>query len=105
VVNLITENLSIESARENFQKLNDFIKTHPILGGNFKHFEITVENASATYKVYHRLGFRPKDVIITYISSGTATPVYNSFTTELIELNVSGASTIRLLIGSAKAGA
>lgn len=100
MIDLLTDNLTKEQVAENFQKLREFLNQHPIFGGNFKFFEITVTNPSSTYPVFHRLGFKPKDVIITYVSTGTASPVYSSFTNEKIELNVSAASTIRLLIGS-----
>ena len=100
MINLNTENQSPAAVKENFEKLGELINSHPLLRGTFKFMEIVVEAPTATYKIYHRLGFRPKDVIITYISSGTVTPVYNSFTSETIELNVSSTSTIRLLVGS-----
>lgn len=100
MIDLLTDNLTPEKIQENFQKLREFISKNPVLSGNFKFYEVTVTNASANYPIYHRLGFEPKDVIITYVSTGTASPVYSSFTKEKIELNVSTACSIRLLIGS-----
>ena len=102
MLNLLTENLDIEQSKENFLKIADFVLNHPILGGEFKMIEVEVLNPTSTYTVYHRLGFKPKDVIITYISQGTATPLYGSFTRDTLQLNVSSASTIRLLIGKFK---
>lgn len=102
MLNLLTEKLDLDQATENFLKIADFVLNHPILGGNFKMIEVSVTNPSSTYVVYHRLGFKPKDVIITYISTGTATPIYDSFTKDTLQLNVSSASTIRFLIGTAK---
>jgi hypothetical protein len=102
MLSLLTENLSLETATENFLKLESFINSHPIFGGTFKFMEIEVTNPSASYLVFHRLGFVPRDVIITNISTGTATPNYNTFNKDSIELNVSNPSIIRLLIGTAK---
>jgi hypothetical protein len=102
MINLVTDNTSESTIRENFEKLAQLIQKNPILAGDFKHLEIFVTNPTSTYKVFHRLGFRPKDVIITYVSTGTATPVFSSFNNESIELNISNASTIRLLIGSVR---
>lgn len=102
MLSLLTENLDLDQSKENFLKIADFVLNHPILGGNFKLIEVVVRNPSSNYKVYHRLGFEPKDVIIMHISSGTVTPIYNSITKDTLELDVSAASTIRMLVGTAK---
>lgn len=102
MLNLLTENLDLEQTKENFLKIADFVLNHPILGGNFKLIEVEVTNPTSTYTIYHRLGFRPKDVIITYISSGTVTPLYDSLTKDTLQVNVSSACTFRMLIGTGK---
>lgn len=99
MLDLLTDNLDAEKIQENFQKLRQFIAQNPILGGSFKVYRVNVTNPSTTYRVFHDLGFVPRDAIITYVSVGTATPIYQSFTKESIELNVSNACEIRMLLG------
>lgn len=101
-LNLLTEDLDISQSQENFLKIANFVSNHPLLGGNLRLVEVVVKNPSSSYTVYHRLGFEPKDVIITYISLGTVTPLYDSFTKEKLEINVSSACTLRMLVGTLK---
>ncbi len=98
-LDLLTQDLDTEKIQENFQKLRQFISQNPLVNGNFKFYRIVVKNPSVNYKFFHDLGFVPRDVIITYISSGSVIPDYGKFTKESIEFNVSDECEIRMLLG------
>ena len=57
---------------------------------------------SGTYKIYHRLGFIPSDVVITK-QVGTVTFNYSKFTDEFIEVTTTAFSECRFLLGRMKA--
>lgn len=99
MIEFLIDNLTLDRAKENFIKLRDFLNRSPLANGGFELFEVTVFNASSSYRVYHRLGFVPKDILVTYVKSGTVTPLYSTATTEYVDFNVSSVGQFRVLIG------
>lgn len=87
--------------KENFEKLRVYLTDLEFLS-QLKFFEFQVKNPSPDYRFKHNLGFLPKDVIITNVSLGTATPNFNSINKDYVSLNVSDPCVIRMLLGSMK---
>jgi len=86
--------------RENFTRLQDYIRSEELFRGEWKFFEIVVDQAVTNYKYAHNLGFAPKDVIQTSVTGGGAiTWNYSLFDKELLDLTTSGALTVRAFIG------
>lgn len=86
--------------RENFKMVETSLNSEPLLRGNFKFFEITVESLVTNLRYQHRLGFRPLDVITTYVSDQESV-IWNfsEFTDEFLDITTTGACTIRAFIG------
>lgn len=86
-------------ARDNFSRIADYFRSNPVDRCDFRMVEITTTGAVSNQAYNHSLGFKPEDAIITYISSGTASLNYSSFTSEYINITTSAAATIRILVG------
>ena len=100
VIDFLDHDLKDPIARENWEKLRNFLNDRLIISSELKILEVEVKNPSADYIVTHLLGFKPKDVLITSNSSGTASVNFSKTTKSQISLNVSDPTTVRLLIGS-----
>lgn len=101
---LITE-IADKWVRENFKRLQDFLRDEPLLRGNFQFVEFTVSSA-ATHSVPHRLGFQPSEVIPLYVTPDTVSVTwkYDSFTRTTFSVTTTGACTIRAYIGRHQEG-
>jgi len=88
---------SSDAERENFRKLDAEFRTHPILAGEWRKFALDFE-AAGTRTLKHRLGYVPKDVLVTFNTAG-ASFTYSSFTQEEITITATGAGTLRFLLG------
>lgn len=107
MIRFLLEQLRDNVARENFQKLDDYLRNEPMLKSQFQHFELTFKKTESNIEVRHGLGFIPKDIIQTFLKGdGTVSWVYNSFTDTTIKLTVGGTvtannpTTIRFLLGN-----
>ena len=98
---LLLSNIKDPESRQNFPKLNDFLIVEDILDGGFRSFEINFSGAVTNYRLPHRLGFQPKDIIQTSLT-GTGSITYNEdkFTTEFLDLTTTAAASVRFLAGS-----
>lgn len=104
-MNLLITEIVDKWARENFRRLQDFLRDEPMLRGNFKYVEFSVTSA-ATHTVPHRLGFQPVEVIQLHISPDTVTTTwkFDSFTSTTFKVTTSAACTIRAYIGRHEEG-
>lgn len=103
---LEVKGLADEIAQDNFIALNDFFAKDPFSRSEFKFFEFVVptNNVAVSYPYTlvqpHSLGFMPRDVILLHNRNNvTVTWNFNDFTATTISVTVSGATTIRALIG------
>lgn len=92
--------------RENFKKLDDYLRSDVFRKGSFQFYEFEVASDTAhaypaVVAVRHNLGVEPKDVIVTSVSPDTvtATVKYDSFTRTKLSFRVSAACTIRAYVG------
>lgn len=99
-LNIVTETVKDEAAREGFKIVQDTWNQEPLLVSDFKHFEIAFTGAG-TLLIAHGLGFTPTDVITTWNTAG-ATWNYDSFTSTDLSITVTGAGTVRAFIGAYK---
>lgn len=86
--------------QENFKRLGDFGRDDSIIRSNFKFLEIAVPATATNFRPPHHLSFRPLDVILLS-NSTNATVVfnYNLFDDQYLDINSSGPTTLRLLLG------
>lgn len=92
--------------QDNFVSLKDFYAADPFSRGEFKFFEFVIptNNVTLTYPYTliqpHNLGFLPRDVIQLHNRNNvTVTWLFNDFTDTILKVQVSGATTLRALIG------
>jgi len=96
---LLLSNLADRLVIENFRIVQETINAQPILRGSWKFYELEF-GAGMNQRISHGLGFLPKDVITTQVSNSEAVVWnYGSFTSEFIDVTVSGACTVRAFIG------
>lgn len=90
-----------ENIRESFTWLYEFLTQIPLLNGDFEHFEYTIEQAVTDEKLPHKLGFTPKDIILTYVVPNTVTVTfdYENFDSQNLVVTTSGACTFRVFAG------
>lgn len=91
--------------REALTLLYEELRRFPLIRGNFNFFEITFDGAVDDFVFYHRLGFKPLDIITTHVSNDAAVVWdYESFTKDKLIMTVSDACTVRAFIGRYEEG-
>ena len=96
----IFEDIQDPRVRESIQWMYEYLIAEPLLVGKFEFFETTTIGAVTALKIPHNLGFLPKDIIVTSQIGGTATFIYQSFTTQYIVLTTTAAMTVRFFGGT-----
>lgn len=101
-LSLLKKEVSDEYSRENFERIEGFIRDEPLLKGKFKFFELVFSAAVTNMRIPHNLGFLPKDAIITYRIPTTSTVTLNQnlWTDTFLDITTSAAVTIRAFIGT-----
>lgn len=98
---LILERVVDKVARENFQKVEDYVRSNDILRPNFKFYEIIFTAAETNKRIPHRLGFLPKDVLQTSLTgAGSLTWNYSLFDSTYLDVTTTGACVVRAFIGT-----
>lgn len=93
-------------AREALQYLYEANISAPMLRSGFQFFTVTYLVAAVKQRLYHRMGFIPKDIIQTSIVDGaaggpyTSTYYYNEFTSDYLVISTTGPCVIRLFAGA-----
>ena len=101
MLDLRLENISDDLTRDAVFNIVEAFRQEDILNCKFRHFEIVFPASVSNFKYPHKLGFMPKDVILTSsIGAGTATFNYTLFDNINLNITTSGAVTIRFLAGS-----
>jgi hypothetical protein len=102
LINLKLFGLADASVRENFSEIDREFRESPILMGSWAFFEKAYK-ASGTFKLFHGLGFIPKDIIVTSSrGAGSAIFLHDNFTEDYIEIQVVAPITLRFLLGKVK---
>jgi hypothetical protein len=98
---LILKDIEDQYSRENFFRLKKFFESVSFFKGNFKHFEFNFDRALTSQKMAHGLGFKPQDVIQTFITGpGAITWDYINFDDKNLVLSTTGACKVRAFIGA-----
>lgn len=87
-------------AQENFKRLGEYFFSDALTKCKFEFLTVTFTGSSTNFKLVHKLGYVPKDVILMHnLNNVTVTFSYSSFDENFIVLTVSGATTLRMLVG------
>ena len=87
-------------AKENFNRVREYIQEDVFDRFEGKHFEIDLGGAVTNWTYPHHLGFQPKDIIQTSLTgAGALTWNYDSFTREYLNITTTAACTVRAFIG------
>lgn len=111
-VRLLQNDIEDPGSRENFRRLEGFLRDEPVLRGNFafREFSLSASSYPATVRVKHNLGFVPKDVVQTSavgsggLSAGMVVWEYAQFTATEVVASIPDAVTFRGFFGSYSEG-
>lgn len=106
ILKLLTREITDRYIRENFQRINDHFKRQTALVG-FGHREFTLTETGTNQKLAHRLGYRPKDLLVTSLTGdGTLTWNYEEFDSTNLDVTVTGTvsaanpTVVRVYVGT-----
>lgn len=89
--------------KQNFDRLNNYLRDNNLITSSFKHFEVPFTAAVVNFKFEHNLGYQPKDVWQTSkTGAGVVTFNFDNFTTQFIDITVTGACVVRFFAGTYK---
>lgn len=83
--------------RDNFSTLEKEFKGNPILNGEWRFFDREF-TAIGSYRITHKLGFKPLDLITTY-STATVTVDLANASNVYVDITVTAIGRIRFLLG------
>lgn len=90
-----------ETARENFKRVQEFVGQNPYLSSSSVLLEVSFGKAETHLKIPHGLSFQPKDVILTSSTgTGKVTIEYDQFDRKNLVFSTTGACKIRVLVGT-----
>lgn len=96
-------NFDDNKPRDNFARLNIFLRDVPFLRGKWVFFTYTFSAAVTNLKIPHNLGFMPQDVIQTsLVGAGALTWNYALFDKTNVNMTTTGACTVRAFVGTYK---
>ena len=97
----LVELIDDENTRESLTWIYEFLINVPLLNGEFDFFEEEIRSTATDEKIVHKLGFVPKDVILTYKSNPAVDVMFQFDQFDLTNLVVqtSGPVVIRFLAG------
>lgn len=89
-------------AQENFRRLQEFLREFPLFKGAFQFRVFELAGTSYPQKVtyMHRLGFMPKDLLVTSIIGGAVTWHYDEFTATNVVATITAPATVRAFVGA-----
>lgn len=97
---LVTKEIDDIYIQENFKRLGDYFIEDAITRSKFEFLTVTFTGSSTNFKLQHKLGYVPKDVILMHnLNNATVTFSYSSFDETSIVVTVSAATTLRMLVG------
>ena len=100
-IELILKDIEDQYIRENFTRLLDYFRKDTIRIPGWKFFEITFAEGGSGVQFLHRLGFLPKDILVTSTSDlENVVFRFDEFTKDYFVMDVSGACTVRFFAGT-----
>jgi hypothetical protein len=99
-MNLNLHLITDRNVRESFTRIVEFINSQPLLKGDWEFLTLTFTGPVTHYRVKHKLGFIPLDVIQTsFIGSGSLFWNYDNFDREFIDVTTTGPCVVRCFVG------
>lgn len=101
MLDITLERIQDPFVRDALYNILEEVRSQPILKYNFKSFEVTFSEGVSDFPFKHNLGFKPKDRVITNITSGGGGYIdLDSATSVYVNITVSEACTMRFLLGN-----
>lgn len=98
---IILKDIDDRYIKENFFRIDKFFRKVPFFRTEMTFFELEFTKALTLQKVPHGLGFKPTDLIQTFLTgSGTLTWEYNSFDKVNLVVTTTGPCKVRAFIGA-----
>jgi hypothetical protein len=98
---IILKDLTDPYVKENFFRIDKFFKKTPFFRTEMKFFEITFAKAYTNTTLAHGLGFKPTDLIQTFLTGpGSLTWNYDLFDSTNLVVSTTGACKVRAFIGA-----
>lgn len=97
---LFRKEVEDEFSQENFTRIQDYFKDLALDRGSFQFLEIPVTGAVTNKKFKHRLGFVPKDILLTHnLNNQSVTWNYSLFSATDLDFNCAGTTVLRIFVG------
>lgn len=87
-------------SRENFKQIEEAFNDLVFTLGDFQFFEHQIKGAHEDYKLYHHLGFKPNDIIVTKAIGSNFQFDYEGFNNKYLTVKTSGDVYLRMFIGN-----
>jgi hypothetical protein len=104
---LIKSQQNDPDTRENFNRIENFVREDSLLKSEFTFFEFNVSAPSpgpTEVKLYVRLSFVPRDILVTRHTGADFTFLYDKFTKDYIVISATGDCKIRAFVGAYSEG-
>lgn len=97
----LVELIEDPNIRESLTWLYEYLIQIPLLQGEFEFYEMDIRSTATDEAIVHKLGFVPKDVILTFKSDPAAdiTFQFDQFNLQDIVVQASAPCVIRFLAG------
>lgn len=103
MVDLILKDIRDPHVRENFFRIQNFIKNQVLFEGDFKLFDITIDKKVDSFKVKHGLTFIPADIVVVSVDGDFNYYFrFKDFDKDFIYITTNGPVRLRFLAGKLK---
>lgn len=95
------------NVRENFNRIENSLRDESILKAGFSFYEFDVSAPApgpTEVKLYVKMDYLPKDVILTRHTGSTFTFLYDKFTKDYLVISATGPCKIRAFVGTYSEG-
>jgi len=100
MIRLLQVNIEDTNIRENFNRIETYLREISLLKGEFEFFEFHLTAAvPSDVKAYVKLPFVPKDVIVTSHIGAAYSLKPTEYTKDYIVVHVDGPCTLRAFVG------
>lgn len=99
-VDLILKDITDKYVRENFFRLNNFLRDQVFFEGNFEFFEVDIKAQDLNFRVQHSLKFIPQDIFFLAVEGDHNFYFkYQNFDRDFIYISANGPCIIRFIAG------
>lgn len=99
MIEFLISEIKDEVVRDNFQKLETFLRSLPF-AGQWQFMEVKLTSTAPVEKIRHNLGFKPKDIITVSVEGDlTGHWLHSQFDRDYLYYNKSGPCVLRFFVG------